>query len=54
MSKITYQNFIHEKARQLIKSHEGVRMTPYMDSVGKCTIGVGRNTSQIEGLALTR
>ena len=43
MSKITYQNFIHEKARQLIKSHEGVRMTPYMDSVGKCTIGVGRN-----------
>ena len=43
MPKITYSAFIDKKARQLIKSHEGVRMTPYMDSVGKCTIGVGRN-----------
>ena len=43
MSKPRYQSFIYEKARHLIKAHEGVRLTPYMDTVGKCTIGVGRN-----------
>ena len=43
MAKMTYHHFIDDKARQLIKSHEGVRMTPYIDTVGKCTIGVGRN-----------
>ena len=43
MPKMTYDAFIEDKARQLIKSHEGVRMTPYIDTVGKCTIGVGRN-----------
>ena len=43
MSKVTYPSFIQDKARQLIKSHEGVRMKPYIDTVGKCTIGVGRN-----------
>ena len=25
--------------------HEGLRLTPYMDTVGKITIGVGRNLS---------
>lgn len=29
---------------QLIR-HEGLRLKPYMDSVGKVTIGVGRNLS---------
>ncbi len=27
----------------LIKRHEGLRLHPYLDSVGKCTIGYGRN-----------
>lgn len=32
-------------ASQLIRRHEGVRAKPYTDSVGKLTIGVGRNLS---------
>jgi lysozyme len=31
---------------QLIR-HEGLRLKPYMDSVGKITIGVGRNLSDV-------
>ena len=27
----------------MLKSHEGVRLKPYVDTVGKTTIGVGRN-----------
>ena len=30
-------------AEALIRRHEGVRLKPYHDSVGKLTIGVGRN-----------
>ena len=30
-------------AERLIRRHEGVRHKPYQDSVGKLTIGVGRN-----------
>jgi lysozyme len=30
-------------ARELVLSHEGLRLKPYKDSVGKLTIGVGRN-----------
>ena len=43
MSKPNYHSFIKDKARRLIKAHEGVRLTPYIYTVGKCTIGVGRN-----------
>jgi len=31
---------------QLIR-HEGLRLLPYMDTVGKITIGVGRNLSDV-------
>jgi lysozyme len=31
---------------QLVR-HEGLRLKPYMDSVGKITIGVGRNLSDV-------
>ena len=31
--------------RQMLRAHEGVRAFPYLDSVGKCTIAVGRNLS---------
>jgi lysozyme len=30
-----------------LRMHEGVRSKPYMDSVGKITIGVGRNLSDV-------
>jgi lysozyme len=29
--------------RQQLATHEGVRLFPYVDSVGKITIGIGRN-----------
>lgn len=32
-----------EKLIQLLKKHEGISLKPYRDSVGKLTIGVGRN-----------
>jgi lysozyme len=31
------------KIKQLIKKHEGLRLRPYLDNVGKLTIGYGRN-----------
>ena len=31
----------------MLKRHEGVRLTAYTDSVGKLTIGVGRNISDV-------
>jgi len=37
---------IDELKRQLIR-HEGLRLKPYRDSVGKLTIGVGRNLDDI-------
>ena len=33
----------HALASKLVRHHEGVRSHPYCDSVGKITIGVGRN-----------
>ena len=33
--------------RDLIKQHEGVKLMPYRDSVGKLTIGVGHNLSDL-------
>lgn len=36
----------HDLIDQLIQ-HEGLRLFPYMDSVGKITIGVGRNLSDV-------
>jgi lysozyme len=30
-------------ARELVLAHEGLRLKPYKDTVGKLTIGVGRN-----------
>lgn len=34
-------------AKQLIRQHEGVRNKPYKDTVGKLTIGVGRNLDDV-------
>jgi lysozyme len=34
---------MNEKLRALLIKHEGRRNKPYLDSVGKTTIGVGRN-----------
>lgn len=31
--------------RQQLIAHEGLRLKPYVDSVGKITVGVGRNLS---------
>ena len=31
----------------LVKRHEGLRLHPYRDSVGKLTIGVGRNLDDV-------
>lgn len=33
------------KLRQLLVKHEGYKQFPYKDSVGKITIGIGRNLS---------
>ena len=33
--------------QDLITKHEGLRLKPYTDTVGKLTIGVGRNLSDI-------
>ena len=45
------------KLRSLLLKHEGLRLTPYRDTVGKMTIGCGRNLddvgiSQIEALLM--
>lgn len=45
------------RLRALLIKHEGLRLKPYRDSVGKLTIGVGRNiedvgVSQIEALIM--
>ena len=32
-------------AQMLVRKHEGVSVYPYADTVGKITIGVGRNLS---------
>lgn len=31
----------------LIKKHEGIRLKPYKDTVGKWTIGIGRNLDDV-------
>ena len=36
-----------ERARELVKRHEGLRLKPYRDSVGKLTIGYGRNLEDV-------
>lgn len=33
--------------KQLLIKHEGVRLKPYQDTVGKWTIGVGRNLDDV-------
>jgi lysozyme len=33
----------HERLQQQLIEHEGLRLSAYFDTVGKCTIGVGRN-----------
>ena len=43
---MSFENLI-----QLLKRHEGVRLKLYTDSVGKLTIGVGRNLEDI-GISL--
>lgn len=36
---------------EMLKRHEGVRLKPYVDTVGKLTIGVGRNLDDV-GISL--
>lgn len=36
-----------EAMRQQLLEHEGLRLKPYRDSVGKLTIGVGRNLDDV-------
>ena len=35
------------KLREQLKHHEGVRLKPYRDTVGKLTIGIGRNIDDV-------
>lgn len=35
------------KLEEMLIRHEGIRMQPYTDSVGKLTIGVGRNLTDV-------
>jgi len=34
---------MNDKLRKLLIKHEGLRLKPYLDTVGKMTIGIGRN-----------
>jgi len=44
MTNTSFDNRLEAQAlRQMLRAHEGVRAFPYLDSVGKCTIAVGRN-----------
>lgn len=43
MTKLLLNPKTVERLRKQLKRHEGVRFYPYEDSVGKTTIGVGRN-----------
>lgn len=36
-----------ELAKQMLKEHEGLRLKPYRDTVGKLTIGIGRNLDDV-------
>lgn len=36
-----------EQLRDLLTKHEGLRLKPYKDTVGKLTIGVGRNLEDV-------
>ena len=36
-----------DKLLNLIKLHEGIKLFPYIDTVGKTTIGVGRNLTDV-------
>lgn len=36
-----------KKLISMIKKHEGIRLKPYKDSVGKLTIGIGRNLDDV-------
>lgn len=38
---------MHRKGVALLKKHEGFRSTPYLDTVGKWTIGYGRNLEDV-------
>lgn len=33
----------YERLQRMLLKHEGLRLKPYLDSVGKLTIGIGRN-----------
>ena len=39
------------RTKQMIKRHEGLRLKPYRDTVGKLTIGYGRNLEDV-GISL--
>jgi len=40
-------NLDRDRLRQQLIVHEGLRLFPYTDTVGKLTIGVGRNISDV-------
>lgn len=37
----------NNRLRDLLIKHEGLRLKPYLDTVGKLTIGVGRNLDDV-------
>jgi len=38
---------LYRAVEEQLLRHEGIRLTPYRDSVGKLTIGVGRNLDDV-------
>ena len=36
-----------DRAREMIARHEGIRLKPYLDTVGKMTVGYGRNLTDV-------
>ena len=36
-----------ERLKKVLKRHEGLELFPYIDTVGKITIGIGRNLSEV-------
>ena len=37
----------HEILKNMLRKHEGLRLQPYHDTVGKLTIGIGRNLDDV-------
>ncbi len=42
----------HEILKNMLRKHEGIVLKPYKDTVGKTTIGIGRNLDDV-GISMT-